>query len=509
MIPILKPLMRSVWMYISLLAFGCSLLSIVIVLVLQNILSLNYIISSVFCASIILCIAVTLSYFVAQKSIKSTDYLAKAILLVTRDNNQLQAPDPDLLKASSDFLTKLAKDIYELASRSSHSDQNAEYRLTFYKTLTDNIALPIIGLDKERQLCFVNNAALSYINKTSDDVMGKQFYDVFNLSFVSEYTLESWLDKCQGKTISDTEVWSRVRLQSGQESRKQFDLVAKFSSENSFGLETVLVMFDRTLQYERDDHDLTYVSLAVHELRAPLTIMRGYIEVFEDEIGYKLNNEQIDFMNNLIASSQQLTSFVSNILNVARIEESELVLRLQEENWPEALKSACKDMELRASVHNKNIVYDISSDLPTVAVDKVSIYEVMSNLLDNAIKYTHTDGDIVVKSYLKDGMIETTVSDKGVGISDAIISHIFDKFYRAHKSKNSIGGTGLGLYLCRAIINAHGGTIWVKSKEGEGTTFGFSLPIYASVAEQLKNEDNGSIIRGAHGWIKNHSLYRE
>ena len=106
-------------------------------------------------------------------------------------------------------------------------------------------------------------------------------------------------------------------------------------------------------------------------------------------------------------------------------------------------------------------------------------------------------------------MIETTVSDKGVGISDTIISHIFDKFYRAHQSKNSIGGTGLGLFLCRAIIDAHGGTIWVKSKEGEGSTFGFSLPIYASVAEQLQNEDNSGIIRGAHGWIKNHSLYRE
>ncbi|MEI6237642.1 MAG: ATP-binding protein, partial [Candidatus Saccharibacteria bacterium] len=197
------------------------------------------------------------------------------------------------------------------------------------------------------------------------------------------------------------------------------------------------------------------------------------------------------------------------ILNVARIEENALVLKLQEEDWPTTLKAACKDMELRANVHNKRIIFDISNDLPTVATDKVSIYEVMSNLLDNAIKYTHTDGEILIKSYLKDGMIETTVSDKGVGISNSIISHIFDKFYRAHNSKNSVGGTGLGLFLCRAIIGAHGGTIWVKSKEGEGSTFGFSLPIYASVAEQLQNEDNDSIIRGAHGWIKNHSLYRE
>jgi len=166
-------------------------------------------------------------------------------------------------------------------------------------------------------------------------------------------------------------------------------------------------------------------------------------------------------------------------------------------------------MELRARVHNKKLIFDISDDLPTIAVDKVCIYEVMSNLIDNAIKYTHTDENIKISSYVKDGQIETTVTDKGVGIPIDSMDHLFDKFYRAHQNKNSIGGTGLGLYLSRAIIVAHGGNIWVRSKEGEGSTFGFTLPIYSSVADQIKNEDNSGIVRGAHGWIKNHSLYRE
>jgi signal transduction histidine kinase len=105
-------------------------------------------------------------------------------------------------------------------------------------------------------------------------------------------------------------------------------------------------------------------------------------------------------------------------------------------------------------------------------------------------------------------MIETTITDKGVGIQSNLIAHVFDKFYRAHQSKNSIGGTGLGLYLCRAIIVAHGGNIWVQSKEDQGSTFGFSVPIYETVKGQISKEDNGEIIRGAHGWIKNHSIYR-
>jgi signal transduction histidine kinase len=214
-------------------------------------------------------------------------------------------------------------------------------------------------------------------------------------------------------------------------------------------------------------------------------------------------------MHNMGASAQQLSAFVSNILNVSRVEENALYLRLKEENWPQILKLVCQDMELRAKVHNKHLVYDIAENLPTVAIDKVSIYELMTNLIDNAIKYTHTDEGIVIKTYEKDGMIETTVTDKGVGIPDALIGHIFDKFFRGHNSKNSIGGTGLGLYLCRAIVNAHSGNIWVHSREGEGSTFGFTLPIYANVADQIKNEDNKGIVRGAHGWIKNHSFYRE
>jgi signal transduction histidine kinase len=262
------------------------------------------------------------------------------------------------------------------------------------------------------------------------------------------------------------------------------------------------------MQYERDDHDLSFVSLAVHELRTPLTIMRGYIEVFEDEISANLNAEQTTFMHNMAASAQQLSAFVSNILNVARVEENALYLRLKEEKWGDVLTQACKDMQLRAQVHDKSIVIDIEADMPTVAVDKVSIYEVMNNLIDNAIKYTHTTENIVIKTYQKDGMIETTITDKGVGIPTSLIGHVFDKFYRAHSSKNSVGGTGLGLYLCKAIVDAHGGTIWVKSKEGEGSVFGFTLPTYESVADQINNQDNKEIIRGAHGWIKNHSLYR-
>ena len=509
MIPYLAPLKSSVWLRITSIAFACGVVGICIWALSDKLLPIGPVFSALLAGIITLLLAILLGNLVTLYAIKSTDFLARAILLVTNKDIRVDAPNPDTLSASSEFLAKLAQNVYELTSNDATVKTDEDNKLIFFSTLADNMPLPAVVLSKDRQICFANDAAIHYLEREPKEITGKPFYDVINLSFVSDMTLESWLNDCAQNAVTETEVWERVRLNLPDDRRKQFDLAAHYSNNDSNGLETILVMIDRTLQYERDDHDLTFVALAVHELRTPLTIMRGYVEVFEDELSPNLNNEQTTFMHNMGASAQQLTSFVSNILNVARVEENSLYLNLKEETWKDVLLTACKDMELRAKVRNKRLVYDIAENLPTVAVDKVSIYEVVANLIDNAIKYTHTDEEIVIKTYEKDGMVETTVTDKGVGIPESTIEHVFDKFYRAHHSKNSVGGSGLGLYLSRAIITAHGGSIWVNSKEDEGSTFGFSLPIYASVADQIKSEDNGSIVRGAHGWIKNHSLYRE
>ncbi|MFO0882282.1 MAG: ATP-binding protein [Candidatus Saccharimonadales bacterium] len=508
MVPFLEPLKQSAWLKVTTLALVSGLLGIGAWVAGRNYLPIDPAFVALAAGGIIVAVSVLVGKVIANQLIAPTDFLARAILLVTHQENQVEAPNDTTLKASKEFLVSLAESIYNLTSASTPSGTDSSEELPFYRSLATTLPLPIIVLDKEQNVRFANELALQYIGQTSETTIGKPVFDVMNLSFVSDMTLESWIQDNASSAVINSEVWERVRLTLPDESRKQFDLVAHYSNDDPNGIETILVLFDRTRQYERDDHDLTFVSLAVHELRTPLTIMRGYIEVFEDELSDHLNPEQTAFMHNMGASAQQLTSFVSNILNVTRVEENALMLHLKEETWKDILLGACKDMELRAHVHNKQLVYEIDADLPTVAVDKVSIYEVIANLIDNAIKYTHTDEKIIVKSYEKDGMVETTITDKGVGISPSLIGHIFEKFYRAHQSKNSVGGTGLGLYLSHAIVTAHGGTIWVQSKEGEGSTFGFTLPKYASVADQISSDDNGEITRGAHGWIKNHSLYR-
>jgi signal transduction histidine kinase len=173
------------------------------------------------------------------------------------------------------------------------------------------------------------------------------------------------------------------------------------------------------------------------------------------------------------------------------------------------LQSAVDMMSLRAEVRGITLKLNIAEGLPTVGADRISMQEVIDNLIDNAIKYSGSSKQITISSSVNaEGFVETSVQDDGVGIPANIVQNLFTKFYRDHRNRAQIGGTGLGLFLCKAIVTAHGGNIWVKSKEGKGSTFSFTLLPYSRLADEVKNSDNKEIARVAHGWIKNHSLYR-
>lgn len=508
MIPFLNPLKENIWLRTSLSAFFLSVFGvsswILLTAYIPEDMKIFVLIGLII---ILLVISLIIGKLISGFAIAPTDFLARAVLTVTNEENNIDPPKIDDLNSSSrDFLADTIEKIYSLKSYEPTTDEFDE--LSYFKTVTNLLPLPMIALDNNQEVTFINKVAQEYLGFSANDIVNKPIHDVFNIEFTSPNTLEEWVKEVSENSVTATETWQRVRLTLPDGQQKKFDLVVRYSKNDPNGIELVLAIYDRTLLYERDDRDLTFVSLAVHELRTPVTILRGYIEVFEDELGPKLDSEQTSFMHNMSASAQQLTSFVSNILNVARIEENALTMQLKEEDWSEVLGQVCKDMGLRAKVHGKKLILNIDENLPKVAVDRVSIYEVIANIIENAIKYTHTDEEIVINTYLKNDCVETTITDKGIGIPSSIIGHVFDKFYRSHSSKNSVGGTGLGLFLSKAIIDAHGGQLWVKSKEGKGSTFGFTIQQYSNIADQLKDNNNGEIIRGAHGWIKNHSLYR-
>jgi signal transduction histidine kinase len=441
-----------------------------------------------------------------QLSLEPTTALWKAIVHLLDGRRGVEPPKIDRLHVGRELVSSLSTQIYQLASSAKQLDiPTGDLQPD---SILKHVPVPVIGLDKDHTIVFANEAAATYSQRPLDELIGANFYSTLDLAFSGDQTLDVWLKDIGNRRANDTATWDRVRFKAADDTMRQFDLAVAYNKDNPAGTELVLTMFDHSDRYNQDDDGIGFIALCVHELRTPLTLLRGYIEVFERELPADLQPELTDYVRKMNAAARQLTAFVGNILNVARAEGDQLALSLQKNDWAEVLESAAANLKFMAEVRGITLECQVANDLPPVGVDRVSIYEVINNLVDNAIKYSGDSKKIVVSSQLRDGMIETTVQDWGVGIPASTIPNLFTKFYRNFRNRAQIGGTGLGLYLCKAIIAAHGGNIWVQSKVGRGTIIGFTLMPYDKLAEELKNSDNKEIIRGAHGWIKNHSLYR-
>lgn len=421
-------------------------------------------------------------------------------------------PDLKTLRLGQSLVTNITGQLDQLVTISAASTaQDASEKSDLHHNFIANVLpTPLIVLDNTETIKYANQSAVEYLHMSYEDLIGKNIYMVLDMLFTSEETFDVWLKAAKQNSATATKSWERVRLAVNEDRpARYFDLAGYYNKDNPHQTETIMLLFDHTKSYSQDDQAVSFIALSVHELRTPLTLLRGYIEVFEEELEPTITPDLKDFMEKMKATSEQLTAFVNNILNVARIDDDQLELTLQEENWETILKRAIEAISLRAHVRGITLTSDIAYGLPSVAVDRLSIQEVINNLVDNAIKYSGKSTIISITAKLtNDGLIETSIQDYGVGISTSILPNLFTKFYRDHRNRSQIGGTGLGLYLCKAIVTAHGGNLWVRSKENVGSTFGFTLRPYSQMAQDIKDNNDHDIVRGAHGWIKNHSLYR-
>ena len=439
-------------------------------------------------------------------------YLWRSILHISpSETHDVSVPKSTALWLGKDLVTNLTAQIYQMANVVDNIEKvKSNAAPDLHKNFIANaLPLPLIVLDKNDLIGFVNSAALKYLGQEEADLAGKSLDTVLSLTFSGDQTFNAWLASAKASSVTASNTWERVRIERGGDlDALQFDLAAYYNKNNPDGAETMLVLFDHTKRYTSDDQEVGFVALAVHELRTPITLLRGYIEAFDEDLSDKVDAEQQDFLHKMKVASQQLSTFVNNILNVARIEGNQLELELHEENWAEILDTAVNNLKLRAQVRGIELECQIPNELPKVGVDRFSISEVITNLIDNAIKYSGNGKKIIITTDVsKDGLVETTVQDFGVGIAESVVPTLFNKFQRNFHNRAQVKGTGLGLYLSKAIVTAHGGNIWVSSHEGQGTTVGFTVLPFDKLAEAKKTGNNG-IIRSAHGWIKNHSMYR-
>lgn len=429
--------------------------------------------------------------------------LTAALTHVSGEPNDVRPPNQNAAHYQRDGFSPLLKLIYKLAV---DGDKPAETKRPGGSLLDEAMrhsSASIIILDEKAQILYASKTA-----PIREDKEGKA---KLALIFEDDVDFDMWLGDSVTRLVHSNTSWLRVADKIiGEEDRRVFDVSANY--EKGSKAPVVLVCFDRTDLYQPEDEQLDFISFAAHELRGPVTVIHGYLDVLSQELPTTPDfDETRILLSRLIVSSNRLSGYISNILNASRFDRRHLKVQLSEYRFCDVYDSIRDDMSLRASTQNRLLAIDIPDTLPTAAVDPSSLSEVLSNLIDNALKYSNEGGSVTVRSYVDGGFIRTDVIDNGIGMPANVMSNLFHKFYRSHRSREAISGTGIGLYITKAIIESHGGTIEVKSEEGKGSVFSFTTPIYATVAEKLRTGDNTneSLIRsGSNGWIKNHAKYR-
>jgi two-component system phosphate regulon sensor histidine kinase PhoR len=191
-----------------------------------------------------------------------------------------------------------------------------------------------------------------------------------------------------------------------------------------------------------------------------------------------------DFLHRIVAEVDRLAILVDELLDLARLESGRLTLTLQPLATAELISTGTE--RLRAQIERAHLALRLTfaPDLPPVRADRARIEQVLLNLVHNAIKFTPPGGTITVGADVVDGMVQVAIRDTGVGIAADEVARLFERFYKADKSRGS-QGTGLGLAIAKHIVQAHGGTIWADSILGEGATFCFTLPLAEASADPV------------------------
>lgn len=217
-----------------------------------------------------------------------------------------------------------------------------------------------------------------------------------------------------------------------------------------------------------------FISMASHQLRTPLTAVKGYLSmVLEGDAG-KLNRNQRKLLEQSYLSSQRMVYLISDLLNLSRLNTGKFIIEPTQVNLAEVVQLEIDQLEETARAREVSLRYDKPTDFPEMSLDETKIHQVVMNFIDNAIYYTPAHGKVEITLHDLPGSVEFRVKDNGIGVPREEQHHLFTKFYRADNAKRARpDGTGLGLFMAKKVIAAQGGAIIFDSQEGKGSTFGF------------------------------------
>ena len=357
----------------------------------------------------------------------------------------------------------------------------AEAEKNKFKVVLEGITDGVIAVDLERKVITFNRSAELITGYNTKEVIGRHIGELIKLYEgdreikTDEYCLVSE-NSYEGVVFSKRD----IKL-SGANNKISFINIASGQIKEglSIKLGCIITFHDITQERNLERMRLDFVSLAAHDLRAPLTTIQGYLSFLKQESTLeKLNPDEKEYINRAVSGTSTLSKLIQNLMVVSRIEEGEIVMDKRQIQLEDLVRKTTEEYQGLATSKGLELSCHIFPEkLPSIFADPIRVGEVLSNLISNAISYTQK-GKVIVSTKLEGNNLITSISDTGQGIPEEAFSRLFTKFFRV-KGLIEIGskGTGLGLFISKNIIEANGGKIWAKSKLNEGSTFSFSLPI--------------------------------
>jgi len=221
-----------------------------------------------------------------------------------------------------------------------------------------------------------------------------------------------------------------------------------------------------------------FASMIVHDLRGPMTAIKGFTDLMATRHLGQITDKQTLALATMQKSVDMQLSLINDYLDLSKLESGRIDIYLKPLDLNQVITSAVRLVEVLAELENIKLTVEMDPTLPFVLGDEAKLEQVLVNLLTNAIKFTDEGGSVTISATAEGNMIQVSISDTGIGISDDDMPLLFDKYRQVKTGKKSEQkGTGLGLVIAKLIVEAHGGKIWANSELGKGSTFNFTVPI--------------------------------
>jgi two-component system phosphate regulon sensor histidine kinase PhoR len=403
-------------------------------------------------------LAVFLAIFIAERTVRPVRRL-------TRVANRLAEGDLNarLFPTTRDEVGQLTQAFNEMAEQLRDKVVVLAAERGRLAAVLEHMADGVLITDDNGRVQLINPAAAQLLNTDEETALGLSYAQVVR----HHQLIELWR-RCQERGEEQVEAmeisYERLFLQA---------IVTPFQQAEADGYLVILQDLTRIRRLETVRRD--FISNISHELRTPLAGLKALVDTLRDGAMQDPPAAQ-RFLNRMENEVDVLTQMVQELLELSRIESGQVPLRLIPTSVPEILVPPIERLRPQAERAQLEINVELSPSLPLVLADLERIRQVATNLVHNAIKFTPAHGTITVLAESTEDEVIISVSDTGVGIPADDLSRIFERFYKADRARSG-GGTGLGLSIAKHIVQGHGGRIWAKSVEGQGSVFYFALPV--------------------------------